>query len=124
MGVKKTILVADDERMLRKALHRVLSRAGYDVLLASDGQEAVQLFSEHEERIDLVILDMNMPRMNGVEACRAIKGLAPEAKVLLASGENRSEVLAHFTQQAPHGVLQKPFELREFVADLRHFIEN
>jgi two-component system, cell cycle sensor histidine kinase and response regulator CckA len=104
-----TILVADDEKMLRRVISRVLSRAGYDVLLAENGQEAVSVFVENRERVSLVILDMNMPKLNGVGAARQIFDISPSTPVLIASGDDEKTVLAHFVDRKPDGLIQKPF---------------
>ena len=86
-SVSPTILVADDERILRKTLRRVLTRSGFSVLLAEDGKEAVEIFSQKHADINLVILDMNMPKMDGIAAFSRIREMNPTMKILLASGD-------------------------------------
>ena len=68
MSNNGTILVADDEQMLRRALSRVLARAGFSTILAEDGQQAIDLFAQEGSAIDLVVLDMNMPIFTAVGA--------------------------------------------------------
>ena len=116
------ILVADDERMLRRALRRVLERAGYTVHLAEDGQQAIDIFIANKERIDLVILDMNMPNKTGVEAFSEIIQISGEQRVVISSGDNENEILARFPNRKPHGILQKPFIISELLNQIQSFI--
>ena len=88
-GVKsgtETILVVEDESFVRQLMERVLLRFGYQVILAEDGQDAVEKYKTHRHSIRLVLMDMIMPRMNGKEAAEKIRSLAPEAKILFSSG--------------------------------------
>jgi len=117
------ILVADDERMLRRALSRVLSRAGHRVVLAEDGQQAVDIFAENQDQIDLVILDMNMPNMDGFEAFTEIVRIDPTQRVVISSGENASEILSRFPEKKPLGVLEKPFIIGELLSQIRSFLD-
>ena len=115
----RTILVVDDERMLRRTLGRVLGRAGFTVLLAEDGEEAVEVFSKNMQDIDLVILDMNMPKMDGIAAFAQLRKLSPQIHILLASGESEEEVLSRFHDEHPNGVLKKPFVLSYLLNKVR-----
>ncbi len=80
------VLIVDDEEILRKVSGETLTRIGYRVLTAADGLEAVKLFSERAEEIDIVILDMIMPRMNGVDCLECLRGIDPNIPVVLCSG--------------------------------------
>jgi CheY-like chemotaxis protein len=82
--VKKTVLFVDDEEMLLEVGSLMLQRLGYNVLSTSNGQEAIEIFKRNE--IDVVILDMRMPGMNGDEVCRQLKKIKPKIKIILASG--------------------------------------
>ncbi len=82
----ETVLVAEDDPSLRKLLQVVLESFGYKVILAQDGQDAVGEFTVHNEEIGLVILDMMMPKMTGMEAYEAIRHMRPEVKALFLSG--------------------------------------
>ena len=124
MSNNGTILVADDEQMLRRALSRVLARAGFSTILAEDGQQAIDLFAQEGSAIDLVVLDMNMPIKNGVQAFYGIRELDPTMKVVIASGESRNEVLSQFGAVKPNGILQKPFVLGKLVAEINLFLES
>jgi len=108
--VRGTVLVADDEELVRYATTRVLEHAGMTVLTANDGAEAVAVFKARGEAIDLVILDLDMPELNGEQAYREIRGLAPRARVLISSGyvlRQRQRVLRQLGVQ---GFLHKPYD--------------
>ena len=119
-----TILVADDERLLRRALQRILERAGYQVLLAEDGEAALTLFQRNIEQIELVLLDINMPKRCGVETMRAIKALSPNTTVLLASGECQREVRQRCLDLTLDGLVSKPFSRKELVAEVQRFLSQ
>jgi CheY-like chemotaxis protein len=85
-GIGELILIVDDEAAIRATLRRLLERHHYRVLLASNGQEAFDLFRLHRDEIRLVITDLMMPVMDGIELVRSLKALAPDIKVVAASG--------------------------------------
>jgi CheY-like chemotaxis protein len=85
-GGHETILVAEDDGALRELSRRILEASGYTVISAEDGEEAIAKFLENRERINLVLLDMIMPKKNGKEVSAAIRKVCPKMKILLASG--------------------------------------
>ena len=117
-----TILVVDDEALIRDLARSALETAGFQVLEARDGQEAVELFQAGQTHVDLVLLDMTMPRMGGAEAFRLIRNLAPQVRVLLTSGYTQKESLEELADLPPDGFLQKPFRVRELVAKARDIL--
>ena len=117
--VTGTVLVADDEAIIRELAREALEAAGLEVIEARDGQEAVDLFREWAGRVDLVLLDMTMPRMGGAEAFRLIRQMAPSARILLTSGYTQQESLDALADLTPDGFLQKPFRIRDLVAKVR-----
>ncbi|MDP2156567.1 MAG: response regulator, partial [Nitrospirota bacterium] len=82
----ETILVAEDDEQVRRLVESVLKEFGYEVIAASDGEEAVEKFRKHKEAIQLVILDVIMPRKNGRQAFEEIKMIKPGQKVIFTSG--------------------------------------
>ena len=84
--LKHTILIAEDEPMLRKLLRRTLEKDGYDVLVAENGQEALDIAKEHEADIDMLVSDIQMPGMTGIELATELNRLLPKLPVLLVSG--------------------------------------
>lgn len=110
------ILVVDDEASVRSVLSRVLERAGYTVLTASGGQEALIIFAREVERISAVVLDLTMPRLDGREVLRLLRRLSPDVRVLLMSGYSDEEVRTRFSGEHLAGFLQKPFQNKELAA--------
>ncbi|MBL0938340.1 MAG: response regulator [Gemmatimonadaceae bacterium] len=109
-----TVLVVDDEQMLRSLASRVLTRAGCHVIEASDGMEAMERLKE-TSHVDMVLLDMLMPRMNGEETLKAIRAIHPTLPVLLSSGFSEA-VAAQRLLDDPHvRFMQKPYGARELV---------
>ena len=82
----ETVMIVDDEPQIRTSMERLLRMSGYQILLASDGLEALEIYQRHKEEIGLVILDISMPRMSGREALVEFRRLDPAVKVLVFSG--------------------------------------
>ncbi len=114
----ETILVVDDEDSIRKLLNKLLSQNGYKVLLAEDGQQAVDIFQEHKEEIDLVILDMITPRMNGREVYNLLKGFRADVRVILCSGYSPDSQIQELLDTA-QGFVQKPYRVDELLSKVR-----
>lgn len=120
---RKTILVADDEPMVRDLVRNMLLGLDYDVLLAVDGLDAVEIFQRYRARIDLVILDLTMPRMSGCDAFWRLLELDPHIHVLFSSG--------YFAEDVPElehgrvlGFLGKPFQRDEVALRVRTAFER
>lgn len=107
-GGHETILVAEDEPAVRHLTQRVLANAGYRILLAADGEEAVQQFEQHRDEVALVILDAVMPVMGGAEARERIRALRPDVKVLLTTGHSFDP--AGLAAMDPGDILLKPHD--------------
>ena len=117
------VLVVDDEQYVRDIARRVLERAGYGVVTAADGREAVDAFSRHTGAIGCVILDMNMPRMNGRETLQELRKIREDVRVIVSSGYDETETAARFADQGLAGFIQKPYRppaLVERVAQIMH----
>ncbi len=113
-----TILLVDDEPTVREVTETLLQEAGYRVLLAADGNEAVKAVKEHGSGIDLVLLDISMPGLSGEEALEEMRSLEPGVRVLLSSGYAEPDTGALPTENLA-GFIQKPYgaeELRRTVA--------
>jgi PAS domain S-box-containing protein len=117
-----TIMVVDDEEFLRTLLTQILERHGFQVLQASDGQEALRIF-QGLQRIDLVLLDLRMPRMDGFETCQALRALDPKVPILMMSGHQDSSLVAGKATLGIQGVLQKPFQSGELRDLLRQILD-
>jgi signal transduction histidine kinase len=106
-----TVLLVDDEPGARKSAQRMLSKLGYNVILAGNGVEAVGVYKTQKTQIDLIILDMAMPEMDGSECFWQLKGLNPEVQVLICSGFARGKDTDALLKGGAIGFLPKPFEL-------------
>jgi PAS domain S-box-containing protein len=114
-----TILVVDDEESVRKLTRRALEHTGLSVLCASDGEEAVQIFRENADIIACVVLDLTMPRKDGMQTFAELRDIRPDVPVLLASGFDENELSQRFTGQGLAGFLQKPFNLRKLAKTIQ-----
>ena len=118
---KGTILLVEDEESLIALGARMLEHLGFTVLTAADGLQAVELYRERGKEIDLVLMDLTMPHMDGAEAFGELRRLNPDVRVVLASGYTHEEVASRFAGKDLSGVLQKPYtlaRLRELLAGL------
>ncbi|MCC7491689.1 MAG: response regulator [Fimbriimonadaceae bacterium] len=121
-GGNATILVVDDEEAVRSVVSRSLEQFGYRVLLAVDGVEGVRLFAERQAEIDLVVMDMTMPRLDGAEACRQLRAIRADVPVVLSSGHHESEALQRFEGLAVAGFLQKPYGPKRLLEKVREVL--
>ena len=112
------ILVVDDEVSVRQVLAEMLKRAGYDVIEACDGQEAVDVFRREAETIDCVLLDLSMPKLNGEEASAQLRRIRPDVRVILSSGFTEQEILDQFQGAGLAEVVQKPAQLHVLLAKI------
>ncbi|MBI4661699.1 MAG: response regulator [Verrucomicrobia bacterium] len=110
---KGTILLIDDEEPVRKAVGRMLESFGFEVLSAEGGRCGINLFREQASRVDLVLLDLTMPDLNGLEVFRELKQIQPEARILVMSGYSEQETVAKFEGNGLAGFLSKPFKTEE-----------
>ncbi len=114
-----TILLVDDEESLRGLMAMALEEAGCTVIQAVDGEDGIRQFRQYQESIDLVVLDLTMPRLNGDEVFRQITDAQPDARVILISGYTQEDVARHFAGQQVTGYLEKPFPPSALVAKVR-----
>ena len=117
LGVHQpVILVADDEALIRNLVTLLLQHDGYFVLSAADGHEGLELSRKYPGAIDLLITDMEMPRMNGTDLCGHLMEERPGIKVLVMSGKDISEIIS---QNANMPFLPKPFNGETLKAKVR-----
>ena len=105
----ETILVAEDERLVRVLAQKVLERAGYRVLVGAGGADALALAERHDGPIDLLLTDVVMPEMNGRELARRLTARRPGVRVLYMSGYADEAVAQHGVLDPGTAFLQKPF---------------
>ena len=121
---KETVLLVDDEDMIIDVAQRMLEKLGYKVFTARDGKGAVEIFRKHKEEIDVIVLDMIMPKMSGGEAFDQIKKIAPEIRVLLSSGYSINGQASEILNRGCNGFIQKPFNLQNLSKSLRTILEE
>ncbi len=109
---KATVLLVDDEEMIRESAATVLESLGLTVILAADGLEAVEAVQRTDLKVDVVLMDLTMPRMDGREAFQAIRRIHPDMPVILSSGYNEQESIQAFMGRGLAAFLQKPYTLR------------
>ena len=106
---KGTVLLIDDEAMVRDVTQRMLESIGFTVMSAPGGPEGIDLFREHSKSITAVLLDMTMPRLSGRETFHELQKIQPDVKVVLSSGYSREEATSQFGERGLAGFVQKPF---------------
>src|SRR5262249_48134370 len=109
----------DDEAPVLSLAQNVLERVGLTVLTATDGEEAVSLFSKHSSEIRAVLLDLTMPGMDGVEVFQSITEMRPDIRVVLCSGFNEQDVSTRLGERRPAGFLRKPYHPSELIERLQ-----
>jgi len=113
------ILVIDDEETVRATAAQMLRAMGFEVSLAVDGNEGINIFRKKPAEYAAVLLDLTMPRLGGEEAWKVLREISPDVRVIMMSGYNENEVAARFGDGAPSGFIQKPFRLPALREKLR-----
>jgi two-component system, OmpR family, phosphate regulon sensor histidine kinase PhoR len=113
MEGKETILVVDDEKVVRDGCHRVLTGKGYTVRLAENGQEAMDMLSA--EPIDMVLLDLKMPGMSGEEVLDRVNGLYPDIPVIVITGHGTIDTAVECMKKGAYDFITKPFQIDQFL---------
>ena len=117
-GEGKTVLVVDDEQMIRDMASDMLSLLGFKVLLASSGVEGLDMFKLHKDQIDVVLLDLLMPEMNGMACFENLKQVDPEVKVIIATGIGEFEKKKELEEMGIKGYLGKPYRMENIAQKL------
>jgi len=119
-----TVLVVDDEDIVREVAREMLREKGFDVLTASDGRRGVELYRRHAGKIAAVLLDWTMPEMGGEEALAEIRRIQPNAKVILCSGYAEEDLKRRFAGRGATDFIHKPFRIGALVRKLRVILEK
>ncbi len=117
-----TVLVVDDEEMVRNSVKRMLRALGFEVVLATDGKEGVDRFIQDPSQYVLILLDLTMPHLDGAQAFARMRQVDPQVRVLLMSGFNEPEASAGFAGEGLAGFLQKPFDVGSLRRSLRQIL--
>ncbi|HWQ68033.1 MAG TPA: response regulator [Methanospirillum sp.] len=122
MMEKKTILVVDDALIARQIETAFLTKAGFEVIEAINGEDAIQKFIE--QKPDITILDILMPQMNGIEALKAIIRIDPEAKVIVCTSVGDYRMADVALQHGASGYVIKPYKGSELIATVNEVLEK
>jgi len=118
------ILLADDEETIRSLGRRLLQAAGFEVILAADGREAIDKFAANMDSITLVLLDLTMPHFDGEGCFRELRKLKPGVKVILCSGYNEQDIVNRFSGKGLAGFVQKPYTSGELLVKIREVLQK
>lgn len=116
----QTILLVDDEPAVLKFCQHILKLDGYSVLPATNGEEALHLLEQNRAAVNLALLDVVMPGMNGVELASRIASTNPDIPIVLMTGYGPKEIAGVLGDKSPHRIIWKPFQ----ADSLRQMIEN
>lgn len=119
-----TILVVDDEDLVRSVARVALERAGFSVLLATDGREALETFERYADDISAVVLDVQLPVVDSVEVFERMHRLRPKVPVLLSSGRVRRDLPLGFDSERIAGFIQKPYSPGRLVEEMRELVSD
>jgi two-component system, cell cycle sensor histidine kinase and response regulator CckA len=117
------ILFADDDQLCLDVGVKILQKLGYSVLKARDGQEALEVFEDNKDTVDLVILDMRMP-YNGGKAFDRLKRIKSDVKVIIASGFSEDQRIREMYEQGCIGFIQKPFRINKLSEKILKALQN
>lgn len=123
-GGTETILIVDDQETVWDFLIEALQNLGYSVLLAENGEDAVSIYRENPNEIDLVLLDMVMPKMGGHTTFYQLKNLDPDVKVLLSSGFVSAASVKDLQDNGAAGFLPKPHRIKDLAFELRRIFDQ
>ena len=116
-----TVLVVDDDTAIQRVARRVLSGAGYDVLVAGDGTTGVALYREYADRVRCALVDLSMPGMSGADTIAALRAITPTLPVVIASGYDERHTGAVMTD-ARTAFVEKPFTIGDLVSAVQRVV--
>jgi PAS domain S-box-containing protein len=123
-GGSEIILLIDDEEYLRNLGERSLTRFGYTVLTAPDGESGLALYRKEQHRIDLVILDLIMPGMSGNRCLEELRKLNPDVKIVISSGYSDIEPMKKTIESGARSFIAKPYEVRQILQVIREVLDD
>jgi CheY-like chemotaxis protein len=123
MGGNETILIVEDEPLLYETTKIALVSKGYKVLYAKDGFEALDVYRQHFKEIQLVLTDMDLPKLGGEKLAKALLEINPKLKVIFASGYVEPQVIAKVLESGAKAFLPKPYEVITMLAKVREVLD-
>jgi len=116
------VLLVDDEETVRTVAQQILERAGFEVVTAKDGIDALEVFEQHKGAVKAVLLDITMPRMGGEDTLLELRRRDEKVPVILSSGYNQQDATNRFVSQGAAGFIQKPYRVRALLDMLREVV--
>ena len=123
-GGTETVLLVDDEEVLRDLGATLLNEFGYKVITAGNGKDALEVYRMEKDRVSLILLDLNMPVMDGRQCLAEILRIDPNAKVIIASGYSESGPANDASAGGAKALVQKPYEMRQLLTTIRNILDN
>ncbi len=123
-GGTETILLVDDDKIIRKLGEEMLRMTGYDVLVAANGIEALDVYFSNQDRIALVLLDLIMPEMGGKRCLEELLKINQRVKVVIASGQSVGPVTQELVASGARGLISKPYDVRQLLAMVRSVLDT
>jgi len=124
IGGTETILLVEDEEALRDMVRLILKSKGYKVITAQDGSEAIKQYTMHKDEIDIVLTDMGLPDMTGLDAYKKMKKIKSKVKAVFASGFFEPDIKSSIMKAGAKGFVQKPYSQDEILLILRKVLDN
>lgn len=123
-GGTETILLAEDDELIRNNCVQLLTKFGYTILAAPDGDSALELYHQKQHRIDLVILDLNMPGMGGEKSLSELLKINPGARVMITSGKSDNGSLKNIVESGAKGYIEKPYKIEQLLNAIRDVLDG
>ena len=123
LGGTETILLVDDEEIIRSLGKSILERHGYTVLLACDGKEALDLYARHRDRVGVMVLDLSMPTLSGEEVLRQVRTMSPDVKIIVSTGHTFDAPVRLRGKFAPTAYLRKPYTYLDVTRTIRRVLD-
>jgi len=119
-----TILVVEDEQLMLCLLKRTFSQQGYEVLTAADGEEAIEVYRSHKEEIDVVLLDIGLPKISGADGFLKMKEEKPDVRVVIASGYLEPQVKVEMLRAGGKHFFSKPYIFHEMIDAVERLLKR
>ena len=117
----KNIVICDDAELMKQMLHDILTKAGYNIVgIANNGEEACKIFNE--KRPDLMIMDINMPLMDGLETLKAVRKIDKHAKIVMCSAMNQPKMVMDTLKEGAKDFIIKPFQQKRVLEVVKNII--